>query len=123
MKNEDLDIRAKCEVIANNFQWWSSAANKYLLEDRWTQGRIQFVETRYDVYERVQKGHQKHPWKLEIPINVRQGSYPHEWRVKLSVQLQGYKCIEYVHILSPTNTNSLMLYWTCPAFVPPQVLV
>ena len=66
-----MEITEKCKAVADAFDWYANAANKYLQEDNWTEGRIQFVEERYAILERIQKGMASGSYKLFIPLPVR----------------------------------------------------
>lgn len=108
----DKDIRQKCEIVADNFHWWATTANRYLEEDSWTAGRIQFVEERYQIYERNEAAFEKYSWKLIVPGDVKAATWPLPFSVRLSVAVQGFKSKEYVHILNPKGRPHLILYRT-----------
>lgn len=107
-----MEVKDKCEIVATSFQWWSTTADKYLQEDIWTDGRIQFVEERYSVYERVMKGLENNSYKLVVPSDVKAASHDIDFRVRMSVAVTGFRSKEYIHLFTPTDRNNLILYRT-----------
>ena len=104
-----MDIQEKCEIVAKNFKWWETTANKYLEEDSWTEGRIQFVEERFSIYERVQKGLEANSFLFTVPTLPNKDT---DFWVRMGVVVTGYRSKEYVHLLTPANKSNLMLYRT-----------
>ena len=104
-----MDIQEKCEIVAKNFKWWETTANKYLEEDSWTEGRIQFVEERFSIYERVQKGLKANSFLFTVPTLPNKDT---DFWVRMGVVVTGYRSKEYVHLLTPANKSNLMLYRT-----------
>jgi len=104
------EIKEQCKVVAENFQWWATTANKYLEQDDWTEGKIKFVQERFKLYERVNEGLQKQDFSFTIPMSVK--TSPSKWYVSLSVAVTGYRCMEHVHLLVTDANNSLLLYRT-----------
>ena len=107
-----MDIEQKCKVVADGFHWWSKTANRYLEEGQWTDGRVQFVEQRYSIHERIDRAFERQDWKLSVPGNVSLCKWSVEFDVKLAVVVSGFRSKEYVHVLNPTGTTNLILYRT-----------
>lgn len=104
-----MDIQEKCEIVAKNFKWWETTAAKYLQEEVWTEGRIQFVEERFSIYERVQKGLKANSFLFTVPTLPNKDT---DFWVRMGVVVTGYRSKEYVHLLTPANKSNLMLYRT-----------
>lgn len=107
-----MKIEDKCKIVADSFQWWATTANKYLEEDSWTEGRIQFVEERFAIHERIENAFERYDWKLFVPGDVKAASFPLPFSVKLSVAVTGFRCKEYVHVLNPQDKEHLIIYRT-----------
>lgn len=99
----------KCEVVAKSFKWWETTANKYLEEDNWTEGRKMFVEERYSIYERVQRGLEANNYLFTVPTLPNKDT---DFRVRMSVVVTGFRSKEYIHLISPANKSNLLLYRT-----------
>ena len=111
-----MDITQKAKAVAESFDWYANTTNKYIDDGNWTPARTQFVDERYEVLERVKAGLAKGDYPLTIPSNVNTSKHPFSWRVVLSIPVTGFKCTEYLHLLSlqdhQTARDNLLLYRT-----------
>ena len=110
----ELNIEEKCRAVADGFDWYRKAAEGYLAEGNWSEGRVLFVNERYDLLERVKAGMANEGgYETFIPADVKLSKFKFTWRVALSTSVTGFRCTEYLHLLCLQGRQSnLLLYRT-----------
>ena len=109
----ELTIEEKCKAVADGFDWYKKAAERYLEDGDWTDGQVAFVNERYSVLERVQSALGGGDYKLSIPLPLRTSKNSSSWYVALSTPVTGFRCKEHLHLLIlQGHDNSILLYRT-----------